>query len=220
MTSKAVEEALHSLPPTLDASYKRNFIANSSRTLTSSSGCPRICCLLTFSKRPPTLDEVAEAAAAGSSDGLFDTENRFFEPELILTMCSSLLILEDSVADNVLASDEHLVRDSISLSNDTETEECITNEPRVRPAHYTVSEYLQSSHIQTGPANIFAMSADTENSSLARIYLRCLLLFDISEPLGDRVGRDFPLSHFAAIWPVLRTGLHYSSTLARIQTGH
>jgi ankyrin repeat protein len=160
-----------------------------------------------FSKRPPTLPEVAEAAAVGSLDGPFESreENQVFEPEEILRICPSLLVLEEPVFNNAAlnnasASENDSSSRFASVSNPSQSEEPILNKSRVRPAHYSVSEYFLSPRIWTGPANAFAMSEDTGEIYMARMCLRYLMLFNDSKPLNRDVYKDFPLSRYAARW--------------------
>lgn len=63
----------------------------------------------------------------------------------------------------------------------------------MRPAHYTVSEYLMSARIHTSPVKIFALAQESEDTSLAKICLKYLLRFNNSEPLSaaiNAVGND------------------------------
>lgn len=169
-TTSAVEEALNSLPHTLDATYERILSRIGKADVRHARAALEF---VIFSKRPPTLAEVAEAAVVGSLDGPFDTKNehRLWEPEEILRICTSLLVLEDS-----------------------------TWSTQVRPAHNSVSEYLLSTRICLGPANEFGMSEDRGDIFMSRMCLRYLLLFDNLDPLDKDVRKDFPLSSYASRW--------------------
>lgn len=185
-----------------------------------------------FSSRPPTLEEVAEAVAVGSFDGPFDVGNRLFEPEMILVICSSLLVLEEnphrdpglehsatasvSGLHDVLVSDGDSISDSLLVAYDASD---LDNKRTIRPAHNTVNEYLQSTHILNGPVSLFAMSEDTSNSSLAKICLRYLLLFNNSGPLDEDVEEKFPLSYYAAnLWyeHVTAAGIHHDERITSL----
>jgi hypothetical protein len=163
LTPKAIEEALNYLPPNLHASYGRILSRIGPAQVPLARAALQF---IIFARRPPLLVEVAEAAVVGSSDGRFELENRLFDPMEILRMCSSLLVLEepvtdDSEVDNSLASEDDSVSDTTSVPEKLEMEDWIWKKSRVRPAHYTVSEYLLSARIRTGPANKFAISDET-----------------------------------------------------------
>jgi ankyrin repeat protein len=149
-----------------------------------------------FSKRPPTLVELAEAAAVGSYDGPFDIENRLFEPEDILRMCSSLLVLQYPDL-NDQETDSEFNSEAPSELDISEFDNPISKSPTVKPAHYTVNEYLRSIRIRSSPAKFFAMSEDSGDASLAKVCLKYLLIFNHPELLGAAVGEEYPLSSYA-----------------------
>jgi len=185
---------LNSLPLTLDATYERILL----RIDPAQVSLARVALeFVIFSMRPPTLDELAEAAAVGSYDGPFDIGNRLFEPEDILRMCSSLLVLEYPDLDSPKMDDESDSEDSVVDLNSSETDNPNPKPPTVKPAHYTVSEYIQSTRIRSSPAKFFAMSRDSGDASLAKICLRYLLIFNDLEPLGATVSKEYPLLKYA-----------------------
>ena len=179
---------MDSLPQTLDASYERLLLRIHPAQICLARAALEF---LVFSKRPPTLVEVAEAVAVGTFDGPFDMENRLFEPEEILRICSSLLVLERFIADKV-------GQDDSSDAEDQQNKDTNERPAVVRLAHYTVSEYLMSPRIHTGPVKIFALAQESGDTSLAKICLKYLLLFNSPEPLSAAVDSEFPLVRYAA----------------------
>ena len=94
LTVSSVRHALCNLPPTLDATYERILI-NIPQEYRREAHCTLQ--LLTVSRRPLKLHEVAEAVAIDPEREIFDPENRLRDPEALLEICSSLLILSGYV---------------------------------------------------------------------------------------------------------------------------
>jgi hypothetical protein len=93
-TVKAVEDALHRLPKTLDATYARivNDIPEEDRE--------RAFCVLHFlisSYRALTIDEVAEAVTVNCEEERVDYKLKLRDPFEILEICSGLIELSGFV---------------------------------------------------------------------------------------------------------------------------
>jgi hypothetical protein len=162
-----------------------------------------------FSKYPPSLAELAEATTVGSYDGPFDIGNRPFEPEDILRLCSSLLVVEFDLRSpravdlpypaEVFDSEKDDESDSEASMVVSTTPEFDYSKPQiVKPAHYTVSEYIQSTRIRSSPAKFFAMSRDSGDASLAKICLKYLLIFNDPEPPCAIAQEEYALIGYAA----------------------
>jgi ankyrin repeat domain-containing protein 50 len=188
---------LNSLPLTLDASYERILLRIDPAQVSLARAALEF---VFFSLCPPTLAELAEATAVGSYDGPFDIENRLFEPEDILRMCSSLLVLEYPDLDNLKMDNESDLEASVVDLSTSEIANPNPKPPTVKPAHYTVSEYMQSNRIRSSPVKFFAMSEDSGNVSLAKICLKYFLNFNNPEPLDVAIHKGYPLLTYARVF--------------------
>jgi ankyrin repeat protein len=189
-TENQICSALNSLPLTLGESYERIL---RSMGLVEAPLARAALEFVVFSKRPLTLAELAEAVAVGPHDEPFDIRNRMFKLEDILRICSSLLVLEHPDLDNPKTDHGWNYESTISRFGNSNL-----NRTTVKPAHYTVSEYMQSTQIRSSPAKFFAMSRDSGDASLAKICLKYLLIFNDSEPPGATVDEEYPLVGYAA----------------------
>ena len=147
-----MRHALRNLPPTLDATYDRILI-NIPHEYRREAHCALQ--LLTVSRRPLTLHEVAEAVAIDPERETFDPENRLRDHEALLEICSSLLIVSGYV--------NHL-----PFTN------CSRDE--LRFAHYSVHEYLISDRISQRTSYNFR----TVEREAHRLYARVLLIYFLS----------------------------------------
>lgn len=249
VTQNSIEEALNSLPRTLDATYERILLRIDQAHVRLARAALEF---VIFCKKSPTLIQVAEAAVVGSLEDSFDIEsrnqNQLFEPEEILRICSSLLVFEDpfkpedpaeledpvklenpfklegpikfedpfnynieiddalamaqkgndSVSDHDSVAVHCSVSDHDSISDGSEIEDNMLNRRTVRPAHYSVNEYLLSTRIRASPARSFAMSQGSGDMSMTRMCLRYLLLFDSPDPYIEDFHRVFSLTQYAA----------------------
>jgi len=147
---------------------------------------------LTCSLRPLSLEEVAEIVAFDSNnDSQFNCENRFAEPEEVLTLCSSLVIsIDTNVDDDKDSSEEGTIGETFALK------------PRVtvvRLAHFSVKEYLVSSRIRTGSAAFFSIDEKKSNAVIGDTSLSCLHLYDEASFAGtEDMSKEFPLTRYAA----------------------
>lgn len=147
---------------------------------------------LTCSLRPLSLEEVTEIVAFDSNNGSqFNSENRFAEPEEVLTLCSSLVIsIDTNVDDDKESGEEGSIVETFALK------------PRVtvvRLAHLSVKEYLVSSRIRTGSAAFFSIDEKESNAVIGDTSLSCLHLYDeASFADTEDMSKDFPLTRYAA----------------------
>lgn len=170
----AIRQALKSLPRTLDETYAR-ILCNVKED--ESQYVLRILHLLTHSVRPLSLAELAEAVVVNVNENpRFDVENRLFQPECILMICSSLITVENAA-------------ESSSVAGTSVT---------VKLAHYSVKEYLESERILKGPAKAFGIQAGEANACIAEICLAYLLQFDKPDSLTSLPPNDFPFALYAA----------------------
>ena len=136
-------------------------------------------CWLTFSTRPLRLVEVAEVVAIDArEEPRFNSGNRYFDPEEILQICPSLVSVFTEKYSNVadwLSGPDHEVS-------------CI------KLAHFSVKEYLISVDIQRGPANIYAISRELADTSIAEACLALLLHFDKPDSLLSQLEEEGTLT--------------------------
>ena len=171
---RSVRQALKSLPKTLDDTYARILCKINED---ESQYALRILYWLSHSMRPISLAELAEAVVVDVKENpRFDVENRFFQPECILMICSSLISVESAT-------------ESFSGAGASAT---------VKLAHYSVKEYLVSKRILNGPAKAYGIEAGKANACIAGICLAYLLQFDKSDSLTSQPPEDFPLALYAA----------------------
>ena len=85
-----VDTVLLALPQTLEETYDRilDSISESSK-----SDVRAVLQWLVFSERPLRLEEVAEIVAFDVPNSTFNVKRRLLNPLEVLTMCSSLLVL-------------------------------------------------------------------------------------------------------------------------------
>ena len=126
------------------------------------------------------LEEVVEVLAIDwdvNNKPTFDLAFRLPDPLDLLTICSSLITLEEGNLDNQDAS---------------------TPQKRtlVRLAHSSVRDYLISDRIGTSPAAYYALNKALSHSFITQCCLTYLLQF--KGPLDLRSSRTFPLVQYAA----------------------
>ncbi|KAF8523099.1 hypothetical protein BU17DRAFT_86205 [Hysterangium stoloniferum] len=125
----SVRKTLMSLPQTLDETYARMLSEISEDDI--ELGC-NILMWLAFAKRPMTVPEIAEAIIVKSGTSTIDVDERFAEPQDILTICGSLIAVIDG-------REEY--------------------KGYVRLSHYSVKEYLVSERAQSGTPSQFPLVA-------------------------------------------------------------
>lgn len=149
--------ALRELPKTLEETYDR--ILESIPEVYKKEG-HAILQLLAFSERRLSLGEVAEAVTVDLEAQCFDPEDKLREPEVILEICSSLVILSDN-----------------GIEDETEYNKFIDADKEIRFAHYSVKEYLLSKSMRSlqRPSSAFAFSEIDAHWFIAEICLTYLL---------------------------------------------
>ena len=173
-----LQKTLESLPKTLDETYSRILcgIAEEHKEYAI-----RILQWLTYSARPLRIEELAETIAVNiEGEPWFDNDAWFPEPRDILLICSSLVTIEDDSEDDSNGGSDHR---PTSI---------------VRPAHFSVKEYLVSERIRTQAAKEYAIREIHANKSIAADCLAYLLQFDQYDDLNLEATTEFPLATYAA----------------------
>jgi ankyrin repeat protein len=168
MRPKEIRKTLKSLPKSLDETYERILLA-----IDDSYRQEAFTALqwLAFSKRPLSVEELAEAAIIDpQADKHFDPEDRFSDPHDILKVLSGLITLPSNTSAR----------------------------SRIKLAHYSVKEFLVSQRIQWGPVARYTVREIQANASIAETCLAYLLHFDTSDSLMAIKNDDsFPLLQYA-----------------------
>ena len=129
---------------------------------------------LAFSVRPLHLEEVAEIVTIDINSNLqVDPDRRFADPQEVLEICPSLIVIEAAGFINV----------------------------DIRLAHFSVKEYLISERIDTGPGREFGIQEIPSNISIAEDCLLYLLQFDELVSKKGAFGSyhpEYPLGMYAA----------------------
>jgi ankyrin repeat domain-containing protein 50 len=199
MTPKFVKKALTLLPSTLDATYERMLTGIDELYFEEAQ---RLIRWLAFQLRPLTLSELAEAAVTDPSGaGVVDLENRG-TPEEVLEVLSGLVTLEtnseeedegeSSSSESPVFEDEN-VQDPLSVR-------CVSGRSRVRLAHFSVKEYLESERILQSKAKDFYLENAKEHEFLAQSCLVYLTQYSSSceKTSSNQDLLEFPLLKYAA----------------------
>jgi len=140
---------------------------------------------LTLSKRPMRLEEVAEIVAFDETCTAFDVNRRLLNPLEVLTMCSSLLVANETYFYDYEYKD---------------TKVLITE---LRLAHFTVKDYLLSERLQQSRNSYYRIEEKTSSLQIAKSCLTYLNMEQLSCGYqGKRIHRDllrqWPLLDYAA----------------------
>lgn len=204
---------MRSLPKTLDETYVR-ILRNIPDEF--SDHAVRILEWLTYSTRPIHLHELAEVVAV-NPDGnpWFDYDARFAESRELLSVCSSLITIEEVVDTSPSREIEGICRPVLPDLRATESRSTIIDRKQtargleiirkvesifvvVRLAHFSVKEYLVSDRIRAQLAAKYALQDVQSNRSIAAICLANLLQFDREDALTNDFMQEHPLYKYAA----------------------
>ena len=181
-----LRKQLKSLPATLPQTYERillNIEQNYSHYVL------KVLQWLTYSRYPLSLLQLAEVVAIDKEeDPRFDPERRFPEPKDILLICSSLVTATEEEED---------------VCNGAFHKGAIVRTSTVKLAHFSVKEYLLSSHIIDGPARKYSIQEIDANVCIAKDCLSYILYFtdDLRKPANCGIfalEETFPLIDYAA----------------------
>jgi ankyrin repeat protein/archaellum biogenesis ATPase FlaH len=191
-----VRAELDNLPKTLDETYAR-ILANVPDMYHAELRTALI--FLTFSTRPMTVQEVAEATAINIQEHSFSTEDRFGHPYDLLEVCSSLVSLSELPTD----ANSPFYKEGYIYS------QRLYNKKNIRIlqfAHFSVKEYLLAERTQKTILDVFIINEALSHSQITAACLTYLLDFNGGERLVNRDFEEFPLLPYSA--------LHWSAHLA------
>ena len=165
------------LPKTLDETYLR-MLCNIEEEYKNDT--LKILQRLAFSARPMLLEEVAEVVAIDlAEDPEFDRARRLRQPQDIVSICSSLVVISsEQIQANDSRSEKSILRDMIAL------------------AHLYVKDYLTSERIVSTSAAHFQISALGAHRCLAEMCLSYLA--ENSPKITALSPMCYPLSRYAA----------------------
>ncbi len=205
LTPTATKVALYSLPKSLDQTYDRILQSIPDEYRRQAQTALQ---WLAYSARPLRLSELAEAVAVEPECGWDFLDNRLFDRQKILTICSSLVTVSDRVLTTfrkplpfeALFPFEIISGGDPSCSETADTVPSETfNDCEIRLAHYSVKEYLASERILQGPSSFFATLDTPAQVLITKTCLTYLLLFDKPDSLPrETCFQEFPLLIYAA----------------------
>jgi ankyrin repeat protein len=200
----SVKAALLALPETLDETYERmlNNISEDDRPYALT-----FLRWLAYAKSPPTLDQLREASVIDPADdpaaeGVVDIDNRGGWGDS-LEILAGLVITEG--ADEQEEMDDGLARSDVSDEGERDIDAVklkgqVGKDTKVRLAHFSVKEYLESSRILSSNAKEFFLDPAKEHGFLTQSCLVYLMYYsDCSwKTLTTRDLAKFPLLQYAA----------------------
>lgn len=177
-TLAELEDALCSLPATLEETYERALSLVDEKRKEPIRNVLRWLC---FSARPVRLEEIAEVMAidfAAKPQPIYDPRKRLIDSERFFQTYTSLI---------------HVVK---TKSKKVEYGELIL-------AHLSVRDFLVSSKIQSSAVSYFAIDALSSHTNIAETCLIYLRQFDKPLELMSRPPESYNLARYAAKhWPL------------------
>jgi hypothetical protein len=149
----AIKKALLNLPSGLDSTYEQILHRILSRGREDAQTVKLIFQWLVQSYHYLTLQELAEAVSIQLTDVRLNFENVATDPEDIVALCGSLVIVDRT-----------------------------SSPPLVSLAHYSVEEYLCSTQIAHGPVAFFYVEELAAHLHLAAVCIRYLSFEDFGQP--------------------------------------
>ncbi|KAI7209557.1 hypothetical protein KC333_g8670 [Hortaea werneckii] len=180
-----IKEVLAELPATLDGTYERMLCAIKERYRPLALALLR---WITYSKRPLSLKELAEAAIIDPcGDETVDIDKRR-DFKSYINIFSGLILVYEQYSGFDMAAGVGSLNPKINPNS------------KVRLAHFSVKEYLESKRILDGTAKDFHLHAASEHRFLARSCLTYLMHYsnDTTKLLTREDQRAYPLLDYSA----------------------
>ncbi|KAI7263969.1 hypothetical protein KC345_g8974 [Hortaea werneckii] len=200
---KYIEDVLRTLPKTLDETYDRILRAIEQRYRPEAMTLLR---WITYSTAPLTLRQLAEAAIIDPSDeGTVDVDNRG-DIEDSVDILSGLIVVYGE-HDGYGTDDSHNIHDGQDPSPRQFDGTAIgsstfkfNSKSKVRLAHFSVKEYLDSERILNGTAKDFHLDAASEHRFLTQSCLTYLMHYsnNTTKVSTKEAQRAYPLLHYSA----------------------
>nr|POE93538.1 isoform 6 of ankyrin repeat and kh domain-containing protein 1 [Quercus suber] len=218
---KYVEETLRSLPPTLDGTYERMLTGIKQMFRQEALVLLR---WLAYAESPLSLEELAEAVIVDpTGGGRVELGERGALEDTLEILSGLVMVQEVDIADESsgeLGSESEASVLSESEDNDRSnpySQPWAGKDTKVRLAHFSVKEYLESRRILGGEAHSFYLESATEHRFLAQSCLTYLLFYSESSEKSS-TKQDlitFPLLRYAARSWAYHSPLQRSGELVR-----
>jgi hypothetical protein len=200
---KYVKQVLQALPPTLDDTYTR--MLTRIKKMYHQEALTLLC-WLAYARSPPTLGELVDAAITDPVEESFiDTSERGGLRDALNILSGLVTIEENQVAATKNYSRAGFATNDTSTANlsqgaSTFHSQQPTTDTRVRLAHFSVKEYLESKRILKSSAYQFYLESATGHRVLSQSCLTYLRYYSISpeKTLTKRDLETFPLLEYAA----------------------
>jgi len=174
---RQIRNALKSLPKTLDETYAQILASIPEE---HSEDARRILQCLITAFYPLDVKEVAEIVAINpSEDPIIDFDNKLYDPQDVLTICSSLV--------SVIPSTRIKLKENFAGAETFSFHE-------LRLAHYSVKEYLISNRVESALAPMYSIDERLAHDAMAGFCIRYLLQFD-----QDDLRRGLPGSQYGLL---------------------
>jgi hypothetical protein len=198
-----VKLALEALPTTLDETYTRMLLGieemyhQQALTLLQ---------WLAYARSPPTLGELVEAAIIDPcEESSIDVENRGNIEDSLNILSGLVATQEKQAADGQSGSESELFVSDVSSTASghddiTHHLRLSSSQTRVRLAHFSVKEYLESKRIVKSDASYFYLDVAIGHRNLAQSCLTYLRHYNASsERTSTKQDLEvFPLSEYSA----------------------
>ncbi|GIZ48213.1 hypothetical protein CKM354_001128200 [Cercospora kikuchii] len=194
---KLVKDALYRLPPTLDATYERILVGISDEMRDVAVKLLR---WLAYAQYPLSLYELVDATTIVLSDEEYvEVEERPGEDDLLAVLSGLVTVIDsEDVKSQSITNSHH----PFPEMGNTEYSKCqqVEKNTRIRLAHFTVKEYLESKRIVQSSAKGFHFESAKEQETLAKSCLVYLEHYSSSsQKLADEQDlTTFPLLRYAA----------------------
>jgi hypothetical protein len=206
-----VKQALDGLPITLDDTYTRVLLDIEAMYHDHALTLLR---WLAYARSPPTLSELVEAAVTDPiQESSIDAANRG-DLEDTLNILSGLVTIEESKDTDVEGHSEtksstpdtstidHAQTGVASYSRD------LAPDTRVRLAHFSVKEYLESNRVLKSGADQFYLESATGHRVLAQSCLTYLRYYSVS---SERTSKEADLQTFPLLRYAAESWFHHSA---------
>jgi ankyrin repeat protein len=204
-----VRNVLLALPATLDGTYERML---SRIDFEDQPYALTLLRWLAFSYEPLTLEQLAEASIIDptndpNSDGTVDIDNKGDWADTLEVLAGLVVAITDDKQDyeapDCEPADEEAQDDDYSVGNDSASSPSsrqIHEGTKVRLAHFSVKEYLQSNRITASKARDYHLDPGREHRFLTHSCLAYLIYYsDSPQKLSSEQDLErFPLLHYAA----------------------
>jgi hypothetical protein len=200
---KYVKQVLKTLPPTLDDTYTRMLTRIKKMYYEEALTLLR---WLAYARSPPTLAELVDAAIIDlDEEGNIDTGERGGLRDA-LNILFGLVTIEESQSDRAKNhSNTGIFTSYVSTAGPEQSgamfhSRNLTPDTRVRLAHFSVKEYLESERVLESDAHQFYLENATGHRALTQsclTYLRCYSLSP-EKTMTHKDLKTFPLLKYAA----------------------